>query len=128
MNNSLIFRKWWLVLGYVWVLVVITMSLLPNPPDTQSVFLGDKLVHGVTYLLLMVWFCQSYSSNSYRIVGIYLFALGVMIEFAQWGTGYRFLELADIIANLLGILVGWFLLKVWLANLFAGIERILINR
>lgn len=109
------------------VLIVISMSLHPNPPDTRAVFMGDKLLHGLTYIFLMIWFCQLYKSSSYKYVGLYLLLLGVLIEIAQWGTGYRFFELADVVANSSGILIGWMLVKIWFANLFKSIEGTMIN-
>ena len=128
MSNSLNYRKLWLYLGYMMVAIVIYMSLHPNPPDTRAVFMGDKLLHVLTYIFFMIWFCQLYDSASYKYIGLYLFSLGVMIEIAQWGVGYRFFELADLVANFSGILIGWILAKIWFANLFKSIEDIILKK
>ncbi len=127
MSNSLNYRKIWLYLGYSLVFFIVYMSLHPNPPDTRAVFMGDKLLHGLTYIFLMIWFCQLYKPASYKFVGLCLLLLGVLIEIAQWGTGYRYFEFADVVANFFGILVGWMLVKRGFANLFKSIEGTILN-
>ena len=127
MTESLKYRKWWLAAGYTLVAIVVYLSLHPSPPDTRGVFMGDKLLHGLTYIVLTVWFCQLYQQHQFKIVAASLFILGVFVEIAQWGTGYRFFELADIVANSSGIVIGWLLALKLLSKLFLSIEKLLIK-
>jgi glycopeptide antibiotics resistance protein len=66
-------------------------SLAPAPPAAGN----DK----------MFWFAQLYERRLACAVGF--IALGIALEFAQGGLGYRSFELYDMLANALGVLAGW---------------------
>lgn len=56
----------------------------------------------------MFWFCQLYR-NSWTRLGYAagFIALGIALEFVQRALGYRSFEVADMIADGLGVLAGW---------------------
>lgn len=92
--------------GWLYAAAVAFVSLTPRPPHVELEH-GDKLGHFAAYSLLMFWFCWLYRSGNTRIAyGAGWIAMGVALEFAQAATGYRSFELADMVANTLGVLAG----------------------
>jgi VanZ family protein len=94
--------------GWLWAAAIVWLSLTPSPPDPGLDFEGaDKLEHIAAYALLMVWFAWLYPSRRARLGYAALwFALGVGLEFAQGATGYRDFEVADMVADALGLSLG----------------------
>ena len=71
------------------LLIVFFLSIVPAAaiPNIAALdFLSDKFVHALIFLLLMI------------------FSFGLMIEVIHYYHPYRFFEIADLIANLIGIL------------------------
>lgn len=93
--------------GWLYAAGIVFLSLTPSPPQID-VEHGDKLGHLLAYGLLMFWFCWLYRKRYTRLAyGIGWVMLGVGLEFAQGATGFRTFEYADMIANSLGVLLGW---------------------
>lgn len=93
--------------GWAWAAAIVWLSLTPSPP-TLGVEHGDKAGHFLAYGLLMYWFAQLYLGKKARIVCAAGFvAMGVGLEFAQGALGYRSYETADMVANTLGVALGW---------------------
>ena len=94
----------WFALGYAMLALVAYVSLIPVTIDVAD---SDKLLHLVTYFLLSAFFTTLVQNarRLWRVVpGLILF--GVLIEILQGLTGYRYLEIMDMLANSLGVLVG----------------------
>lgn len=53
----------------------------------------------------MFWFAQLYPAR--RLYAAGFIALGVALEFVQGWLGYRAYEHHDMLANTLGVLLGW---------------------
>lgn len=69
---------------------------------------GDKYEHVLAYAPLMFWFCLLYARNGTRLAYAALWiAMGIALEFAQGETDYRNYEVFDMVANTLGVLIGW---------------------
>jgi VanZ family protein len=93
--------------GWALVGLILWLSLTPQPPhvDFQQ---SDKLGHFIAYGGLMFWFCQLYGSTRTRLAYAAGFiAMGIAIEFLQGATGYRSFEVYDMVADALGVLLGW---------------------
>ena len=100
-------RALWLALGWSWAAAIVWLSLMPSPP-TIDIAQGDKLGHFLGYGILMFWFCQLYAARRIRLAYALGFAvLGVALEFAQRALGYRTYEPFDMVANALGVALGW---------------------
>jgi len=94
----------WLGVGYLLLLFVATVSLIPISDD---VGVSDKLMHLLTYLALSGWFSLVITqARSLFHVGIGLIMFGILIEIIQGMTSYRSAEFADAVANSLGVLIG----------------------
>ncbi len=97
-----LFRLWYSV-GTLLLLTVAVVSLMPVP----DVGVGDKLSHLVAYFILAGWFsllAASRAALGWIIVG--LIAYGILIEFLQGMTGYRYAEWRDVFANAIGTVSG----------------------
>ena len=100
-------RRVWRVIGGGLILLVIWLSLTPHPIEIP-VEQGDKLGHLAAYGTLMFWFAQLDARQRTRLAYAVAFvALGVALEFAQGLTDYRVFEVADMVANAVGVLLGW---------------------
>lgn len=100
-------RRVWLILGWLWIVCVFYLSLMPHPPEPVVFSGADKLEHALAYVLLMWWFCQLYF-GSLRILLVAAFmAMGVLIEILQGMGGYRYFEFADMLADAVGVMLGF---------------------
>jgi len=100
-------RALWLAIGWGLVATIIWLSVTPKPPDL-GVEHGDKLGHFMAYGSVMFWFCQLYPRYATRIAyGAGLIAMGVALEFVQRWLGYRSFEVADMVADAIGVLLGY---------------------
>lgn len=105
-----LFRLWWLIgagiLGYI-----VYVTLTPHPPPMPGRF-TDKIFHVLGYFVLTGWFAQLYKPSRlryYQAVGF--IGLGTALEFAQLWVNTRSFDLGDIVANALGVLAAWLLLR-----------------
>ena len=100
-------EKNWLILGLIWVGVVFYLSLghVTSPIELNGI---DKFYHFVTYAFLSLWFLQIeiLSKKAWTVI-ILLVLMGVGIEFLQSMTTYRMFEYADMLANSIGVIIGW---------------------
>ncbi|NCN23350.1 MAG: VanZ family protein, partial [Gallionella sp.] len=93
------YRRVWLASGWLLVVLVVCLSLMPHPPEPLSFKNADKLEHAFSYAMLALWFCQLYRSVKLRAaVVIALVGLGVALEFVQGWTGYRMFDVLDMLA------------------------------
>lgn len=100
-------RRAWLVVGWIGIAGVVYGSLMHNPPSVPMPQ-GDKVEHLSAYGLLMFWFAQVImGSRSRAAVALGLVALGVALEFAQSLTDYRTFEIADMVGDAAGVVLGW---------------------
>jgi VanZ family protein len=116
-------RVLWLGLGWLWVLAIIYLSLMPNPPEPVRFWGADKLEHALAYGLLMLWFCQIYRRGRARLLlAFMLVTMGIVLEFVQRETGLRFFEYVDMLANAAGVIVGWAWARTRIGRVFAYLE------
>jgi VanZ family protein len=100
-------RRVLLALGWAWVAAIIWLSLTPSPPKVDFEQ-SDKLGHFLAYGSLMLWFCFLYTATKTRIgYAVGFVAMGVGLEFIQGMLGYRTYEVFDMLANAIGVLLGW---------------------
>jgi len=117
-------RRFWLAGGWLLILLVVTLSLIPHPPEPMTFENSDKLEHTFAYAMLTLWFCQIYRAIKPRLaVMLALVGLGVGLEFVQGWTGYRMFDVMDMLANSTGVLLGWLLSRTPLGHAFIYIER-----
>lgn len=100
---TLRYRKLWLAIGWGLVAMVFWLSL--KSPSDGPALINDKLAHFIAYLGMTLWFGQIY--RRLGLLAAAMLALGALIEVLQGMTGYRDMSLADLLADALGIALGW---------------------
>ena len=97
----------WLASAWMLVGTVVYLSLARLDVDIPEQG-GDKFAHVLAYAALTYWFMQVYVRSASRLaIGAALVVLGVTLEFLQGYTGYRHFDYADMVANTIGVVVGW---------------------
>ena len=123
-SQPLRLRPLWLLLGWALVLFIVYESLTPYPVEIQ-VEQGDKYGHVMAYLALMSWFSNIYEGTRGRVIcALGCIALGVGMEFAQRLTETRTFEVADMVADTVGVLVGLVLAPPRMPNYLRVAERL----
>lgn len=116
----------WRLAGWGLVSIVLYLSLVPGPPKALDFAFSDKFEHFFAYSLLMGWFGQLYVLRLRQIfIAVALCLMGITVEFAQGWGGHRFFDMADMVANSLGVLLGWWLSNRWLAGSLLRIDHVL---
>ncbi|WP_455199578.1 VanZ family protein [Kaarinaea lacus] len=116
----------WKAIGYLILVALLYFSLVDNPPVSMHYRYADKFGHLLAYGTLMAWFSQLYTGTGQRIILAVIFCLmGILLEYFQdWG-GHRYFEVADMLANTLGILLGWWLSSRYCENCLLKLDRAL---
>ena len=103
------YPKLWLALWIVGMLLTVLACLirLPESPLRVPVPHLDKIEHLIAYFVLSAWAAMLFATRRALLhAGIGLFGLGLAIEAAQSMLPWRSANLADALANLLGVLGG----------------------
>ena len=96
-----------LAIGWGWAAVIVWLSLTPAPPKLGFEHV-DKLGHLLAYGALMFWFCLLYFGTGTRILYAAGFiVMGIGLEFIQGWLGYRTYDPFDMLANGIGVALGW---------------------
>jgi VanZ family protein len=121
MQTLLKHKRFWIVVGSAFVLLVIYLSLTPHPLDVPSWY-NLKTGHILAYAWLMFWFSQIYRRTGQRLVLTAGFlALGIALEYVQrWvGRDFSYMDMRD---DGIGIAIGGLLALTPLGNSLAAIE------
>ena len=122
------FRRRWIVCGLGFVLLVVYLSLTPDPPDLGAPE-GLKIGHLVAYGWLMIWFGQIYRTTRHRLLLAAAFcALGIALEYLQGMTDYRGFEYSDMLINALGVALGLAMATTPLQNCLRALETVIQPR
>ena len=115
----------WLTLAYLLTFAVGVASLIPGPDVGGS----DKFFHFMTYAILSAGFSQIIEQpKSLWLVLTGLIGYGLLLEFLQGMTGYRLGDMADALANSLGVIAGLFFYQSPLRRLLVWTDRWLAIR
>jgi len=102
-------RFLWLTIGYALVMLVVYLSITSSPVDLEIGFpYEDKLFHILAYFTLMAWFAQIYHDRFQRnMIAIVFVFMGVTLEYIQAYDPSRYFEYADMLANTIGVALGF---------------------
>jgi VanZ family protein len=117
----------WALLGWLLVVGVATGSLLPGPVVAQVMSYNDKLMHASSYFVLMVWFGGLYPRGKHLRIAVALLGLGVALDLLQGLTATRSLDIFDIAANTVGLVLGLVLSMSLLEGWCQRLERRLLT-
>jgi len=132
---SLRYARRWQVASLTLLLLVLAATLMPavwfwdDRFKAMSWFDGvDKWFHGVTFLVLSVWFTGLYRKRSYWKIGIGLLLFGLIIEACQRIVSYRTAEWLDVGADAVGIILGLVIGAVGIGGWCLRVEERLAKR
>lgn len=86
----------------VFILSIVPAAAIPNLAALD--FLSDKLIHALIFLFLSFVGLKCDFNISKMFVLILIFSFGFAIEVIHYYHPYRFFEIADLLANVIGIL------------------------
>jgi hypothetical protein len=122
-------RKAWRIVGWMGVLGVIYLSLIPHPPTLTDYPNEDKIGHVLCYAVLMLWFAQIHPiTRQRRLNAMGLLALGIGLEVVQGAMGSRTFSFADMGADTVGVAVGWLAAPPRGPDLFTSVGQALTDR
>lgn len=124
--RALRFKPVWLLVSGLIIVAVMVVSLIPLPKG--GAMPNDKLLHLLTYLVLGLWFGALYTRERFAWVGIGLVGFGLLIECLQFTVSYRSFELADLLADIMGVAGGLLLTSTSLGGTLALLENTLSPR
>tara|TARA_X000001036_G_scaffold389858_1_gene387188 strand:- start:371 stop:709 length:339 start_codon:yes stop_codon:yes gene_type:complete len=90
------------------LLLVMYFSAVPasSIPNIAALsFLTDKMIHALVFLYLSFIGLNCYFDISKLLLLGMIFSFGLVIEIIHFYHPYRFFEIPDLIANLIGILL-----------------------
>jgi VanZ family protein len=100
--TSLAHRRWAFALC---LLAILALALMPVPDYLPSTG-WDKANHALAFAVLAMLGCWSYPGRAAAVL-LGLFAYGGLIELLQALVPYRTAESLDLLADGVGLLVGW---------------------
>ncbi|NOQ89196.1 MAG: VanZ family protein [Gammaproteobacteria bacterium] len=120
-------RFLWLTIGYALVALVVFLSLTSSPVDLELGFpLQDKLFHALAYFTLMAWFSQIYHDRFQRnMIAVVFVLMGVTLEYLQGFDPNRYFEIADMIANSIGVALGFSVALTSAKNILVRVEQVI---
>lgn len=117
------YMRRWHAASLMLLLVVLAAALMPAVWfwDDKRSLAGwfdnvDKWLHGITFVVLAVWFAGQFRRESYWRIAVGLFVFGALIEVCQRLLAYRSAEWFDLAADAAGILVGLIIGVMWLGG------------
>ena len=104
------------IAAFIWTIFILVASLMPKeaiPKSSWTDFANfDKLSHLVSYGILVFLWSKLLSAKVGKVKGARIafygsIALGLLMEFLQWQMNSgRYFEILDIIANIIGSIIG----------------------
>ncbi len=123
----------WKLAGVILPLIVLGAALAPAfwsmPTDSGPDWVElDKLLHGITFAMLALWYTGQYARGSYWLIALGLIVYGALIEVFQSWLPYRTAETGDMTADIVGIFLGMTIALVATGGWSLRAEEWLINR
>jgi hypothetical protein len=105
--RALPLRGLWITVGWTLVGAIVVGSLVDVPVVGSELPQGDKLQHVLAYAIATAWFAQiAAGSRSLALHGLGLVLLGLALEGLQALAPGRHVEVADLLANAVGVGLG----------------------
>jgi len=121
--KTLVFARLWRTIGWLMLGTVVALTLTPSPPKLKLALLSwDKAQHTLAYALLAWWFLQAWVAAATRNILVGLVLLGIVLEIAQGLMGVRFMEITDMVANGIGVVVGYMLARTPLGDALSWLD------
>jgi len=108
-TDPLRLRPLWLSMGYLMLAGILVLALVPLPKMVATELLSDKIIHLIVFAGLMLWFAALYPKKQLWVLFAGLLAYGVIMETLQAQVPNRYAEFADLVADCIGLGLGWIL-------------------
>lgn len=120
-------RFLWLAIGYALVMLVVFLSLTSNPVSLEiELPYQDKFFHALAYFVLMAWFAQIYHDKFQRnMIALVFIFMGVTLEYLQGFDPNRYFEYADMVANSVGVALGFTVALTGAKNILLKLEKVI---
>ena len=120
-------RFLWLTIGYALVAMIVFLSLTSSPVDMELNFpYEDKFFHALAYFALMAWFSQIYHDRFQRnMIAVVFVFMGITLEYLQSFDPNRYSEFGDMVANSIGVALGFFIALSSAKNILVRVEKII---
>ena len=125
-STGLHYEKYWQAVAWLMVFTVVWLSLTPKPPQLPSFFGWDKAQHVTAYAGLMYWFGVSFVRR-WRWP-VFLICLGVGLEILQGVSGLRSNDPYDMLANIIGVVTGLFVIDTPIGHWLSAVDLYLHRR
>jgi hypothetical protein len=128
--TQLRYQQFWLIIGGAILTGIMALALWPMPDPELAPPQSDKVVHLVAFAFLFTWFAGLLSRQARFKIVLALMAYGVAMEILQSFTPTRFMSAGDLVADALGLGLGW-LISIrggdrwaeWLENRFHSVAN-----
>jgi len=127
-------RRWQIASAFL-LIFVLASTLIPaawfwsSSRDFGTWLINvDKWLHGITFVILAVWFAGLYRPRSYWRIGVGLILFGLFIEGCQQLLAYRSAEMFDVAADIIGIVIGLVIAGAGLGGWSLRLEGWLVRR
>ncbi|NPA33755.1 MAG: VanZ family protein [Chlorobi bacterium] len=111
----------------LWMVFLAFVMLLPLPTPTQQMenYLLDKLIHAISYgILTFFWAYGLFRQRDFILLRNYAlpvaatisFLYSILLEVGQSVVPYRSFEIWDVLANLLGIIFAYLIMRRLIAE------------
>lgn len=117
------FYKLWKVFAAKGLILILIASVWPQNGEMPKIMYLDKVLHLSVYLIASFYIHQVFHNLLFKKITIYLFIYSAFIEVLQGMTDTRTAEAADLIANLSGILLGFYFSKK--SKLLINIDKLI---
>lgn len=101
-------RKYLVLMGWMIVVAIIFLSLVPINNAMPDIKNGDKIGHFIAYFVMMSWFTWLYRKPWVRnLYAIAFIIMGGVLEILQSFTTYRSGDIEDFHVNTIGVIAGF---------------------
>lgn len=122
------FKPLWLGVGFFLIGFIVYESISFDAIKVDIAYF-DKFSHVLSYFLLMGWFVQIYQTPRAKLfLALIFIGMGIAIEYIQGAGGVRYFEVADMLANMSGIIVALLLSNSPFASILLKLETYLLSK
>jgi len=101
----------WLVGAFVLLVIMMFVSVSAPLMNAIDDVTDDWVVHILGFMAITIAFCGPLQPHYRKRVFLAFLAFGVVIELIQLSIPAREASLTDMLANLVGMALGWFFLR-----------------
>lgn len=124
-------RPVWVALGLAGLAAIVYIHLTSGPHHVLTLHAdADKLEHVFAFGAMMFWFGQLYRRGHERfLICLCTVLSGVVLEYMQYESGhYDPVEYGDMVADGVGAVLGWMLLRTRFSHAIEHLDRSVMRR